>query len=73
MTALLEKAIHRVSGLPAKQQNVLARLSLAEMDAEAQWDESFRSSQPELAELATAALAERRQGKTRKMNLSHDF
>lgn len=73
MTLLLEKAIERVSELPAKRQNVLARLILAEVDAEAQWDESFSSSQHELADMADAALSEHRAGKTRKLNLSHDF
>ena len=58
--------------MPVRKQNALARLLLAEMDAEAQWDESFKASQPELAELAHAALAERRSGKTRKMDLAHD-
>lgn len=73
MTTLLEKAISRVSDLPAKSQNAIARLLLAEMDAEAQWNESFESSPHELAELASVALAEHHRGKTRKMDLSHDF
>ena len=73
MTALLEKAIDRVSVLPANKQNAIAHLLLAEMDAEARWDKSFKSSQSELAKLAGDALAEHRKGKTRAMNLSHDF
>ena len=73
MTALLEKAISRVSGLPSKQQNEIARFVLAEIDAEAKWDKSFKNSQDELATLAGGALAERRRGKTRKMDLAHDI
>ena len=73
MTILLEKAIDRVSVLPAKKQNAIAYLLLAEMDAEAQWDKSFKSSQSELAKLASDALAEHRRGKTRSMDLSHAF
>jgi hypothetical protein len=73
MTILLEKVIDRVSVLPAKKQNAIAHLLLAEMDAEAQWDESFKSSQPELSKLASDALAEHRRGKTRSMDLSHAF
>lgn len=73
MTTLLEKVINRVSVLPLRKQNALARLHLAELDAETQWDESFQSSQSELAELAGAALAAQRRGKTRKMDLSHNF
>ncbi|OGV69658.1 MAG: hypothetical protein A2283_21930 [Lentisphaerae bacterium RIFOXYA12_FULL_48_11] len=71
MTALLEKAIDRVSVLPAKKQNAIAHLLLAEMDAEAKWDKSFKSSQAELAKLAGDALSEHRKGKTRAMDLSH--
>ena len=73
MTALLEKAMGRVSVLPPKQQNALARLLLAELDSESQWSESFSTSQPELADLACAALAEHRAGKTQKLSLAHDF
>jgi len=71
MTTLLEKAIDRVSVLPAKKQNAIAHLLLAEMDAEAKWDKSFKSSQTELSKLAGDALAEHRKGKTRAMDLSH--
>ena len=73
MTALLEKAINRVSALPTKKQNALAHLLLAEMDDDAQWDESFKSSQHELAALAKNALAEHRKGKTKAMDFSNDF
>jgi hypothetical protein len=73
MTALLEKAISRVSDLPSKRQNDIARFVLAEIDAEARWDASFLTSQDELSALAAAALTERRRGKTRKMDLVHDF
>jgi hypothetical protein len=73
MTALLEKAISRVSDLPSKQQNEIARFVLAEIDAEVKWDTSFKNSQDELATLAGVALAERRRGKTRKMDLAHDI
>jgi hypothetical protein len=73
MTALLEKVISRVSDLPSKKQNEIARFMMAEIDAEIQWDASFLTSQDELSALAAGALAERRQGKTRKMDLVHDF
>lgn len=73
MTALLERAITRVADLPTKRQNEIARFMLAEIDAETEWDASFQTSQDELSALAVAALAERRKGKTRKMDLVHDF
>ncbi|MEI6210919.1 MAG: hypothetical protein WCR06_04770 [bacterium] len=73
MTALLEKAFDRVSALPAKRQNALAHLLLTEIDVDAQWDASFKTSQHELSKLAGNALAEHRNGKTRAMDVSHDF
>jgi len=73
MTALLEKAFDRVSALPVKRQNALAHLLMAEIEIDNQWDVSFKSSQLELSELAGNALAEHRKGKTRVMNVSHDF
>ena len=73
MTALLEKAINRMSGLPSKQQNAIARFVLTEIDAEAKWDTSFKNSQDELAALAAGALAEHRCGKTKKLDLAHDL
>ena len=73
MTALLEKVIDRVSVLPARKQNAIAHLLLAEMAAEAKWEKSLKSSQTELAKLAGDALAEHRKGKTRAMDLSHAF
>jgi hypothetical protein len=73
MTALLEKAFDRVSALPVKRQNALAHLLLTEIDVGSRWDESFKSSQHELAVLADNALTEHRKGKTRAMDFSHDF
>lgn len=73
MTALLEKAIGKISALPVKKQNALAHLLLDEIDADAKWDKAFASSQQKLSELAGKALAEHRQGKTRAMDLSHGF
>ena len=63
----------RVSGLPSKRQNEIARFVMTELDAEAQWDSSFKTSQEELSALAAGALVERRRGKTRKMDLDRDF
>jgi hypothetical protein len=73
MTTLLGKVIDRVSVMPVKRQNALAHLLLDEINADAQWDGAFKSSQHELAELAGKALEEHRKGKTRAMDLSHDF
>ncbi len=73
MTVLLEKAMRRVSSLPTRKQNEMARFVLAELDSETKWESSFKASQDELSALAAGALAERRQGKTRNLDLVHDF
>jgi replicative DNA helicase len=73
MTALLEKAMDRVSALSPKKQNALAHLLLDEIDADARWDKAFESSQDELSELAEKAIAKHRQGKTKALDLSHEF
>jgi putative addiction module component (TIGR02574 family) len=64
MTTLLEKAIDRVSGLSAKKQDALAHLILAELDSDAQWDNTLKTSQHELAALAGKELVDREAGKT---------
>jgi len=58
MTTLLEKVMDRVSGLPAKKQNALAHLILANIAPDAQWDNTFKTSQHELATVAGKALAD---------------
>ena len=73
MTALLDIAFNRISDLPSKRQNEIARFVLAEINAEAKWDASFKNSQDELAVLAAGALSERRHGKTKKLDLVHDL
>jgi hypothetical protein len=73
MTTLLEKAIFRVSELPPRKQNAIARLLMEEMDAEVRWDKSFKSSQSELSQMAGAAIAEHVKGRTRALDFSNDF
>jgi hypothetical protein len=64
MTQLLEQAFQEVARLPAKQQDEIAAWLLAELEAEARWDELFAGSQDLLAQLADEALAEHRAGRT---------
>ena len=64
MTRLLERAFQEVAQLPALQQDEMAAWILAELKAEARWDQLFASSQDLLAELAAEALAEHRAGRT---------
>jgi hypothetical protein len=70
MHQLLEEAFDRAASLPAQEQEALARRVLAELDADARWDDLF--AQPEsddlLVRLADEALAAHRDGRTRPLN-----
>ena len=70
MTKTLEKAFAKVSRLPARDQNVLARWLIAELESEARWAKAFRRSEDRLAQLANEALADHRNGRTRRLGLS---
>ena len=65
MTHLLKQAFAKASELPSSEQNVLARILLAELDSQRRWDEAFSESEQSLEFLATEALKEHRQGKTK--------
>jgi hypothetical protein len=73
MTALLQKAFQKASSLPEKDQDSFAKFLMAEIDDETEWEESFSSSQNELALMAREALAEYKTGTTKPMDLSRDF
>ncbi len=68
MTKLLEQAIARLKTLPTSQQDVMAKLILAELEDEIRWDEAFNRSQNSLAFLAGEAMAEYRAGKTQELD-----
>ena len=68
MTALLEKAVFKVSILPAEEQDALAMLLLEEVEDEARWDAAFAGSQDVLAALAAEAMEEHRAGETEDLD-----
>jgi hypothetical protein len=68
MTQLLEQAFQKVARLPDAQQDEIAAWLLAELEAEARWDELFAESQDLLAQLADEALAEHRAGQTKPLD-----
>jgi hypothetical protein len=68
MTELLEKVIAKLKTLPAKEQDAIAKMILAEIEDEIRWDEAFASSQDSLAQLAAEALAEYQAGKTQELD-----
>ena len=73
MTQLLERAFTAASKLPAPEQDAVATLLLAELEAEQHWAHSFASSQDQLARLADEALREFAAGETLPMDLQRDF
>ena len=70
MTKTLEKALAKVSRLPARDQNALARWLIAELESDARWSKAFRRSADRLAELADEALEDHRAGRTRRLGTS---
>ncbi|ESQ13740.1 MAG: hypothetical protein N838_33220 [Thiohalocapsa sp. PB-PSB1] len=69
MTQLLEQAFKVASGLPAFEQNALARRILAELDSERRWDAAFADSEDLLAELAAEALDDEQKGRTTPLDI----
>jgi len=68
MTELLEKAFSAVSKLSEPEQGSFARWLLSELESERKWDDLFGGSQDLLSQLADEALAEHRQGKTKRLD-----
>ena len=65
MTKLLEKAIKKLDELPGKEQEMIGRLLLDEI----QWEHSLAKSTEKLKLLAQDAIKEHKQGKTRPFRL----
>jgi len=70
VTKTLEEAFAKVSRLPARDQNSVARWLLVELESDTRWNKAFRRSADRLAQLADAALEEHRSGRTRRLGLS---
>ena len=68
MTKLLEKALAEVSKLPKKEQDVLATWILEELASEQRWERAFAESSNVLDQLADEALAEHREGRTKRLD-----
>jgi hypothetical protein len=73
MTQLLEQAKPAVSSanaqikqLPETEQDIMATFILEELENETRWDKAFANSHDILAQLAAAALAEDKAGKTQE-------
>jgi hypothetical protein len=64
MTPLLQQAFAAAAARPAAEQDVLATMLLAELDAEDAFDQKIAQTGSQLAPLAEEALAEHRAGRT---------
>jgi hypothetical protein len=67
MTELLEKAFTEASKLSKSEQDTFANMLLAEIDSEQRWNLAFASSEDLLSQMANEALAEHRDGKTKRL------
>ncbi len=68
MTTLLEKVLAEVSKLPKKEQDALATWILEELASEQRWERAFAESSNVLDQLADEALAEHREGRTKRLD-----
>lgn len=68
MTQLLEVALARLKALPTSEQDAIAAIILEELEDEIRWETSFAQSKDVLAQLAAAAMAEYRAGKTQELD-----
>jgi len=73
MTKLLEKAFKDASRLPEEDQDALAEMLLSDLASEERWAEAFAKAQDKIALLATEALAEYKQSKTKPIEENSDF
>ncbi len=67
MTQSLSYAFKKASLLSTEIQDVLAQEIIDEIEAEAQWDTTLVQSADKLEEMASKALEEHRDGKTKKL------
>lgn len=63
MTRALDAAIAKLSGLPAEEQDRIARWLLDELEDEELWSRQFAASQDALSKLAAEARADRVAGR----------
>ncbi len=71
MTKLLEKAFKEASRLSVVDQNAIAKWLLEELESEKKWELMFADSEDVLDNLADAALAEHKKGKTTSLNIDN--
>jgi hypothetical protein len=68
MTELLKKAFEAAARLPEKEQNAVAAMVLAELEADRQWDEVLIRGRGPLEALAQEALDDFHGGRTEPLD-----
>jgi hypothetical protein len=68
MAQLLGKAIEKLRGLPAAEQDSIASLVLAEIESEKKWDSRFAAAPENLKKLADEAWSEHEAGKSQQLD-----
>jgi hypothetical protein len=68
VTRALETAIAKLAGLPAEEQDRIARWLLDELEDEDRWTRQFATSQEALSKLAAEARADRAAGRTTELD-----
>ena len=68
MTKSLQRAFDEASKLSEAEQEALGRMLLEELASERRWEDLFGNSGNVLGDLADAALAEHRAGRTKKLD-----
>jgi hypothetical protein len=68
MTRALDAVIAKLSGLPAEEQDRIARWLLDELEDDELWDRQFATSQDALGKLAAEARADRAAGRATELD-----
>lgn len=69
MVKLLDKAFEELAKLPETQQESMAQWILDELADEARWEQHFKGSLAQLAQLGKQALQDHRDGKTQELDV----
>ncbi len=70
MTHQLENAIKKLSKLPEREQNAMARWILDEINSDKKWDKLFADSEDQLQKMAEDALEDYSKDKTKQLDIN---
>jgi len=70
MISQLESAIKKLSKLPEREQNEMARWILEEINSDKKWGKLFSDSEDQLKAMAEEALEDYDKGKTKALDIN---